>query len=114
MGYDLVGMSSIKAYNDKGYEDAVIAHVQCPYAWQEKFRKASGCEITDFNGKLTNKNYMQFVNALDNIIGMIESGERITQWQGNLSNCTNEQLIKDLSELRQGVINRDIRYVRIS
>jgi hypothetical protein len=114
MGYDLVGKTSLKDYEEKGYDGSVLIHVQCPYAWQEKFRSAIGCEITDFNGRLTKKNYMNFVNALDNIIKMIKSGESVVQWRGNLSNCTNEQLLKDLLELRQGVINRSIKYISIS
>lgn len=114
MGYDLVGKTSLKDYEEKGYDGSVLAHVQCPYAWQEKFRNAIGCEITEFNGRLTNNNYMNFVNALDNIIEMVKNGETVIQYQGNLSNCSNKQLLNDLLKLRESVVNRSIKYVNIS
>jgi hypothetical protein len=114
MGYDIVGKTSLKDYNEKGYEGSVLAHVQCPYAWQSKFQEAIGCDIKDFNGRLTNKNYVNFVEALDKIIKMIENGTIITQYIGNMSNRTNEQLLKDFYKLREGVLNRSIKYVCIS
>jgi hypothetical protein len=61
---------------------------------------------------------MNFVNALNNIIDKIEykieSGETVERFRGNLANCTDEELIKDLSELRDGVQSREIRYVSIA
>lgn len=113
MGYDIVGYTSLKDRHQKGYDKSVIAHVQCPYAWQSKFKKSIGCDIKDFHGRLTKNNCINFVNALDSIINMIKNGETVLQYCGNLSNCTNEQLLNDLLELRKGVVNRKIKYVSI-
>jgi hypothetical protein len=114
MGYDIVGYTTLKDRNEKEYGESVLVHIQCPYSWQSKFRNAIGCEITDFRGRLTNKNYMNFVNALDNIIHILENGESIIQFRGNLSNCPINVLMEDFIKLKQEVLNRKVRYVSIS
>ncbi len=114
MGYDLVGKTSLKDYYENGYEKSVLAHVQCPYAWQGEFRNAIGCEITNFHGRLTNKNYMEFVNALNKIIKMLEGGEQVVQYSGNLSNCSTNKLLEDFLLLRDMVEARKIKYISIS
>lgn len=114
MGYDVVGYTSKKDRDLYGYDKSVIAHVQCPYQWQPKFRNVIGCEITSYTGRLTKKNYMDFTDALDKIINMLQNNENVPQYIGNLSNCTLDKLIKDFEDLRDSVINRKIRYVSIS
>lgn len=114
MGYDVVGYTSKKDRDLYGYDKSVIAHIQCPYQWQPKFRNAIGCEITSFNGRLTKKNYMDFVDAIDKILIMLHNTENVPQYAGNLANCSLDSLIKDFEDLINGVLSRRIRYVSIS
>jgi hypothetical protein len=114
MGYDIVGQTSAKDYDLYGYDKSVIIHIQCPYQWQSKFRNAIGHEITYYKGRLTKKNYLEFVDVTDKILDMLRNSENVSQFRGNLSNCTLDDLIKDFEDLRSGVIDSRIRYVDIS
>ena len=52
MGYNITGdVSKKKIYNG---EESLIS-IMCPYAYQQYFRKAFGCEITEWNGRIYHK-----------------------------------------------------------
>jgi len=114
MGYDMVGYTTLKDSNTQEYNNCVVAHVQCPYAWQPIFRTIIGCDIKEFHGRLTQKNYMEFVSVINKIISAIKNGVTVVQYPGNLANCTTNQLIEDFEQLKNGVLERRIRYVSIS
>ena len=112
MGYDICSGKSKKAmYEDY---DNVLSHISCQYAYQEYFRRAFGCEITNWTGRLYKKDIPNFISGIDNFIKMLKRGISIPMYSGNLSNISQENLIKELEELKELINNGEIGYMSIS
>lgn len=99
MGYDIVSGRSKKEMD--GNYDNVLSHIQCQYAYGEHFRKAFGCEISDWNGRLCRKDREVFINGINNFIDILENNEKeIPMYRGYISNCSPKNLIEEMKDLK--------------
>lgn len=113
MGYDIVSGRSKKEI-DKDYNN-VLSHIQCQYAYGEYFRKAFGCEISDWNGRLCYKNRKVFINGINNFIDTLNNNEKeIPMYRGYIANCSPKNLIEQMTDLRKLIQEGKIGYMRIS
>ncbi|MBD5589345.1 hypothetical protein [Clostridium botulinum] len=113
MGYDIVSGRSKKEM-DEDYNN-VLSHIQCQYAYEEHFRKAFGCEISDWNGRLYKKDRENFIAGIDNFINILENTQKeIPMYRGYISNCSPKNLIEQMKDLRKLIQEGKIGYMRIS
>lgn len=112
MGYDIVSGKSQKSM-DEDYNN-VLSHIQCQYAYQEHFRNAFGKEITDWHGRLLKKDRNKFIHGIDNFIAILNTDIKVSAWQGNLSNCSKDTLIRDFKVLKELILEGRIGYMEIS
>lgn len=110
MGYNIIGDFSKKNIFEK--DDNLIS-IQCQYAYQPYFREAFGCEITDWEGKLLQKDIPEFIEGLDKFINMLEDGLNVPMYRGYLGNISEDNLIKELTKLKNLVKNKKVRYLII-
>ena len=111
MGYDIVSGKSMKSMDNY---DNVLSHISCQYAYQQYFREAFGREITDWKGRLYKKDIPEFINGIDNFINILRKGISVPIYRGNLSNTSQENLIKEMERLKELINNGEIGYMRIS
>ena len=104
MGYDILGN---KTKNGK-----TIAHVSCPYAWEPHFKRALGCDIQSFNGKIIKDDVFWYLESFASLKRAVVEND-IQQFRGNLANCSKETLVQEFEELIDGISNRTIRYLNI-
>jgi hypothetical protein len=112
MGYDIMSSKSKKAQDESC--DNILSHIQCQYAYQPYFREAFNREITDWNGRLIKSKREEFIKGIDNFIGILEKGIDVPMYRGNLSNCSQETLIKEFRELKELIKDGKIGYMSIS
>jgi hypothetical protein len=112
MGYDIVSAKT-KKEKELSY-DNVLSHIQCQYGYQEYFRQAFGCEITDWNGRLKKKDIPKFIEGIDIFINLLQGNINVTRYVGNISNCSSDRLIKEMKELKELIKEGKIGYMSIS
>lgn len=111
MGYGIVGGYSKKEMYEN---DNIKINIQCQYAYQQYFREAFGCEITEWNGRLCKKDVNKFIKGIDNFINILKSGINVRMYPGYLGNINPNKFIEELQKLKALVNNRQIRYLSIS
>lgn len=110
MGYNIIGdVSKKKIYSA---EESLVS-IMCPYAYQQYFREAFGCEITDWDGRLLKKDREEFLKGVNNFIKMLDDGLDIPLYRGNLSNISPTDLKDKFIELKNQVEKGNIKYLII-
>lgn len=106
MGYNIIGLK-------KKDDDESVVSIMCNYAYQPVFKKCFGKDICEFYGRVTKDKIVAFENGVNNFIYNNSSYMEASLYAGCISNCTYENLCKELQVLVENMKNKNVKYLII-